>query len=87
MQPREFLCKGDKLIFREGRTKGLGIVMATDYDRAKYPNLDSDKKDIDKSEVTEKGDAKGGKGVDAKTGAKGRPRGESKTEKPVVKAS
>ncbi|CCX12075.1 GTP-binding protein 1 [Pyronema domesticum] len=78
-QRPEFLCKGDKLIFREGRTKGLGIVMATDYDRAKYPNLDSDKKDIDKSEATEKADAKA------------RSRGESNAgksakEKPVVKA-
>lgn len=53
--------------------------MATDYDRAKYPNLDSDKKDIDKSEATEKADAKA------------RSRGESNAgksakEKPVVKA-
>lgn len=28
----EFLCIGDKLLFREGRTKGLGIVKALGYD-------------------------------------------------------
>lgn len=29
---REFLCAGDKLLFREGRTKGLGIVKSLGYD-------------------------------------------------------
>ncbi|KAH0602791.1 uncharacterized protein H6S33_008441 [Morchella sextelata] len=31
-QRPEFLCVGDKLLFREGRTKGLGIVKSLDYD-------------------------------------------------------
>ncbi|KAG0641503.1 P-loop containing nucleoside triphosphate hydrolase protein [Tuber brumale] len=31
-QRPEFLCAGDKLLFREGRTKGLGIVKSLGYD-------------------------------------------------------
>jgi len=31
-QRPEFLCIGDKLLFREGRTKGLGIVKSLGYD-------------------------------------------------------
>ncbi|KAL7271639.1 hypothetical protein RUND412_005582 [Rhizina undulata] len=31
-QRPEFLCVGDKLLFREGRTKGLGIVKSLGYD-------------------------------------------------------
>ncbi|RPA95243.1 P-loop containing nucleoside triphosphate hydrolase protein [Choiromyces venosus 120613-1] len=31
-QRPEFLCTGDKLLFREGRTKGLGIVKSLGYD-------------------------------------------------------
>lgn len=38
MRFREFLCVGDKLLFREGRTKGLGIVTATGFDRLKFPH-------------------------------------------------
>lgn len=35
--PREYVCIGDKLIFREGRTKGLGVVKQLGYDRLKDP--------------------------------------------------
>lgn len=32
IQRPEFLSIGDRVLFREGRTKGLGIVKALDYD-------------------------------------------------------
>lgn len=32
VQRPEFLCVGDRILFREGRTKGLGIVKAVGYD-------------------------------------------------------
>ncbi|KAL9083982.1 MAG: hypothetical protein Q9159_005475 [Coniocarpon cinnabarinum] len=32
VQRPEFLCKGDRILFREGRTKGLGIVKELGYD-------------------------------------------------------
>ena len=31
----EYLAPGDRLLFREGRTKGLGIVKAVGYDPSK----------------------------------------------------
>lgn len=34
---REYVCIGDKLIFREGRTKGLGVVKQLGYDKLKDP--------------------------------------------------
>ncbi|TGZ76483.1 P-loop containing nucleoside triphosphate hydrolase protein [Ascodesmis nigricans] len=34
-QRPEFLCVNEKLLFREGRTKGLGIVVALGYDRSR----------------------------------------------------
>lgn len=33
---REFLTIHEKLLFREGRTKGLGLVTALGYDKAKF---------------------------------------------------
>jgi len=36
---------GDKLLFREGRTKGLGIVTATGFDKQKFPNATADERD------------------------------------------
>jgi hypothetical protein len=41
----EFLCAGDKLLFREGRTKGLGIVTATGFDKNKFPNAMAEERD------------------------------------------
>lgn len=34
VQRPEYLAPGDKLLFREGRTKGLGIVKSVGYDPA-----------------------------------------------------
>lgn len=39
-QRPEFLAPGDRLLFREGRTKGLGIVTSVGYDPA-HPLLPS----------------------------------------------
>lgn len=35
VQRPEYLAKGDRLLFREGRTKGLGIVVSVGYDPSK----------------------------------------------------
>lgn len=35
VQRPEYLAVGDKILFREGRTKGLGIVKAVGYDKSK----------------------------------------------------
>lgn len=35
VQRPEYLAPGDRLLFREGRTKGLGIVKQVGYDPAK----------------------------------------------------
>jgi hypothetical protein len=35
MQRPEYLEPGDRLLFREGRTKGLGIVKSVGYDASK----------------------------------------------------
>ena len=41
VQRPEYLTVGDRLLFREGRTKGLGIVKAVGYDPAKPLNPDA----------------------------------------------
>ncbi|KUI63031.1 GTP-binding protein 1 [Cytospora mali] len=38
VQRPEYLAPGDRLLFREGRTKGLGIVKAVGYDKSYFPN-------------------------------------------------
>ena len=38
VQRPEFLCIGDRILFREGRTKGLGIVKQVGYDPLKPLN-------------------------------------------------
>jgi GTPase len=43
VQRPEFLAVGDRILFREGRTKGLGIVKAVGYDPAKPLNPDAAK--------------------------------------------
>ncbi|KHO01205.1 GTP-binding protein 1 [Metarhizium album ARSEF 1941] len=53
VQRPEYLAPGDRLLFREGRTKGLGIVKAVGYDpdrplTGKPANGDDDQKDQDK---------------------------------------
>jgi hypothetical protein len=48
---------GDKLLFREGRTKGLGVVTATGYDRTK---LSVERKDRDQEDKNKTNIAGGG---------------------------
>jgi len=43
VQRPEYLAPGDRLLFREGRTKGLGIVKSVGYDPSKPLNPDADK--------------------------------------------
>lgn len=38
VQRPEYLAPGDRLLFREGRTKGLGIVKAVGYDPSLFPS-------------------------------------------------
>lgn len=50
VQRPEYLAPGDRLLFREGRTKGLGIVKAVGYDPSLFPKSDGE---------GENGDSKG----------------------------
>lgn len=50
VQRPEFLCVGERILFREGRTKGLGIVKQVGYDKMKPLNPDQGRE----------GDANGG---------------------------
>ena len=43
IQRPEYLAVGDRLLFREGRTKGLGIVKSVGYDPSKPLNPDAQK--------------------------------------------
>ena len=43
VQRPEYLAVGDRILFREGRTKGLGIVKSVGYDPAKPLNTNADK--------------------------------------------
>jgi len=44
VQRPEYLAPGDRLLFREGRTKGLGIVKSVgyDYDKPLWPRAEGD---------------------------------------------
>ncbi len=44
VQRPEYLAVGDRILFREGRTKGLGIVKAVGYDPSKplSPNAEKE---------------------------------------------
>lgn len=55
VQRPEYLSVGDRILFREGRTKGLGIVKATDYDPSKplNPNAGQENEDGTIPEVDE----------------------------------
>lgn len=46
VQRPEYLAPGDRLLFREGRTKGLGIVKSVGYDPKKPLNPEAAKKDV-----------------------------------------
>ena len=58
VQRPEYLAVGERILFREGRTKGLGIVKAVGYDKDKPldPNAEKQGKGDDKGEG---GDATG----------------------------
>src|ERR1700730_1656371 len=43
VQRPEYLAPGDRLLFREGRTKGLGIVKSVGYDPSRPLNPDAGK--------------------------------------------
>lgn len=43
IQRPEFLAPGDRVLFREGRTKGLGIVKSVGYDPEKPLNPEAKK--------------------------------------------
>lgn len=43
VQRPEYLAVGDRILFREGRTKGLGIVKSVGYDPGKPLNPNADK--------------------------------------------
>lgn len=45
VQRPEYLAPGDRLLFREGRTKGLGIVKSLGYDPAHPLSAKADKVD------------------------------------------
>ena len=66
----EFLCAGDKLLFREGRTKGLGIVTATGFDKGKFPHCEVQEKDRARDLGAKKSEKRATKG-DVKSAAKG----------------
>lgn len=42
VQRPEYLAVGDRILFREGRTKGLGIVKSLGYDASKALNAMAD---------------------------------------------
>lgn len=50
VQRPEYLAPGDKLLFREGRTKGLGIVKSVGYDPNHPLNPEGVVKDDEKPE-------------------------------------
>lgn len=54
VQRPEFLAVGDRILFREGRTKGLGIVKQVGYDASKplNPNASGDEKPEEDSRAT-----------------------------------
>ena len=53
VQRPEFLAEGDRILFREGRTKGLGIVKQVGYDREKplNPEASKERERLEKGEV------------------------------------
>ena len=59
VQRPEYLAVGDRILFREGRTKGLGIVKSVGYDASKPLNPDAGK---EVGEGTDKGTSKGPSG-------------------------
>ena len=58
VQRPEYLAVGDKILFREGRTKGLGIVKAVGYDKSK-PLFEGENDEDKENEVAAEGKASG----------------------------
>ena len=58
VQRPEYLAPGDRLLFREGRTKGLGIVKSVGYDPSKPLNADASTETENKVEEKEDGEKK-----------------------------
>ncbi|KAK1066179.1 hypothetical protein LTR74_007397 [Friedmanniomyces endolithicus] len=74
VQRPEFLAVGDRILFREGRTKGLGIVKAVGYDAGKPLNPHPEKgREGEEEEGAEEGvkGVEGGAVVAGKTAAVG----------------
>lgn len=60
VQRPEYLAPGDRLLFREGRTKGLGIVKSVGYDPTKPLNPNAGKEEVgEKVEVKGNGNGEG----------------------------
>lgn len=59
---------GDKLIFREGRTKGLGVIKQLGYDKLKNPLSRKAKEDAAAAAAAEGGGAGAGAGAGAVAG-------------------
>jgi GTPase len=53
IQRPEFLSVGDRVLFREGRTKGLGIVKSVGYDPEQPLNPDAAKQVKEKDKARE----------------------------------
>lgn len=53
VQRPEYLAPGDRLLFREGRTKGLGIVKSVGYDPSKPLNSGAEKEKESPGEAEE----------------------------------
>ncbi len=66
IQRPEYLAPGDRLLFREGRTKGLGIVKSVGYD-PEHPLMEKEAEKADGSghgaEAGERGQSTGVPGV------------------------
>ena len=62
IQRPEYLAIGDRILFREGRTKGLGIVKAVEYDPKKplNPDLKSEEDEVNGKGAKKASAAKGG---------------------------
>lgn len=59
VQRPEYLAPGDRLLFREGRTKGLGIVKSVGYDYNKPLNPNASKENSNEGPVEADGAANG----------------------------
>ena len=69
VQRPEFLCVGERILFREGRTKGLGIVKQVGYDRSKPLNPNKGKEGEGNGDGIDVADAGPGAQVEDRKGA------------------